>query len=221
MVAPFRNQPGCRPGVFVTGTDTGVGKTIACSWMVQQWNAHYWKPIQAGTEEGETGDTEVVKNLSNRPHQTFHPPAFTLSLPRSPHEASRKEGVVIQLDDLNPPTGSQPLIIEGAGGVMVPLNSKHLILDLISQLNLPVVVVARTALGTINHTLLTLAALRRRNLTIAGVILNGPEDDENRHAIIHYGNVAVLAHIPPLSPLNQHTLMASTYHQNPVPPWQT
>lgn len=195
-------------GFFVTGTDTGVGKSVACAWLLQHYNAAYWKPIQAGVGPDEQTDTAFVRQLSGLSEQRFYPSAYTLALPRSPHEAARKEGVVICMDLLTRPAATRPLVVEGAGGIMVPLNETHFMLDLMEHLGLPVVLVARTALGTINHTLLSLACLRSRGVALAGVILNGPADAENRQAIQHYGQVTVLAEIPLLQPLNQETLMA-------------
>lgn len=201
------------PGFFVTGTDTDIGKSVACAWLLRRWNAAYWKPIQAGVGQDAATDTEFVRQLSGLPEQRFHPPAYTLALPRSPHEAAREEGIEICMDSLllKRPKETRPLVVEGAGGIMVPLNDTLFMLDLMVQLDLPVVLVARTALGTINHTLLSLACLRRQNLAVAGVILNGPTDAENRQAIRHYGQVAILAEIPPLHPLDQKNLMEGTH----------
>lgn len=195
------------PGFFVTGTDTDVGKSVACAWLLHRWNASYWKPIQAGTE-GLT-DTTFVRQLSGLPESRFHPPAYTLALPRSPHEAARKEGVVIRMARLKCPAETRPLVVEGAGGIMVPLNDTHFMLDLMVQLALPVILVARTALGTINHTLLSLECLRHQGIAPVGVILNGPPDSENRQAITRYGQVTILAEIPPLLSLDQKTLLRS------------
>ena len=209
---PFRGGEGRvapTPGFFVTGTDTGVGKSVACAWLLHRWQASYWKPIQAGVEP--ESDTAFVRRLSGLPVPRFHPPAYTLALPRSPHEAARKEGVEIRMDRLMLPSDNRPLIVEGAGGVMVPLNDHHLMLDLMAHLGLPVIVVARTALGTINHTLLSLTCLRHRGIPLEGVILNGPPDPDNRQAIAHYGQVTILAEIPPLQPLNAGSLMANDW----------
>ena len=195
------------PGFFVTGTDTGVGKSVACAWLLHRWRAAYWKPIQAGFGAEEATDTAFVQQLSGLPEQRFHTPAYTLALPRSPHEAARKEGIVIRMDRLRCPTESRPLVVEGAGGIMVPLNESHFMLDLMEQLALPVILVARTTLGTINHTLLSLACLRSRGIALAGVILNGPSDPENRQAIRHYGQVEILAEIPRFHPLEREALL--------------
>ena len=191
-------------GFFVTGTDTGVGKTVACAWLVQQMAGVYWKPIQAGLT-GES-DTAVLQRLCMLPDNRILPPVYELTHPRSPHEAAQRDGVVISLAAMPRPWSARPLIVEGAGGVMVPLNDNAFMVDLMVHLALPVVLTARTTLGTINHTLLSLECLRQRGLQVAGVILNGPPDPQNRHAIHTYGSVEILAEIPPLNPLNRSSL---------------
>ncbi|MBF0460061.1 MAG: dethiobiotin synthase [Magnetococcales bacterium] len=194
-------------GFFVTGTDTGVGKSVASTWLLHHFGGQYWKPVQAGAGSGEETDTAFVHRLSGLSEERFYPSAYTLALPRSPHEAARKEGVVIRLERLQLPVARRPWVVEGAGGILVPLNGTDLMLDLMTQLGLPVILVARTTLGTINHTLLSLACLRQRGLTIAGVILNGVPDAENRQAISHYGQVTILADIPLLQPLDREALL--------------
>ncbi len=131
-----------------------------------------------------------------------------MSAPLSPHEAARREGVAISLDAFKLPETSRPLIVEGAGGVLVPLNGEALMSDLMATLGLPAILVARSSLGTINHTLLSLEALRVRNIEIAGVILSGAPDQANRTAIEVYGRVSVLMELPLLSPLDAQTLGA-------------
>lgn len=194
------------PGFFVTGTDTGVGKSVISAWLLHRWEGIYWKPIQSGAGFEES-DTAFVQRLSGLPADRFHPSAYTLALPRSPHEAARHAGVTIRMEQLTLPAAPQPWIVEGAGGIFVPLNETHFMLDLMVQLGLPVILVARTTLGTINHTLLSLAALRSRGLMVAGVILNGRPDVENRRAIVQYGQVTILAEMPVLQPLDQESLL--------------
>lgn len=201
----YNEMAGTSAGFFVTGTDTGVGKSVVSAWLLHRLQADYWKPIQAGTEE--ESDTAFVRRLSGLPEERFHPSAYTLALPRSPHEAARKEGVEIHLERFSLPTRQRPLVVEGAGGILVPLNDTHFMLDLMTHLGLPIILVTRTTLGTINHTLLSLACLRNRGLTVAGVILNGTPDAENRQAIQQYGQVPLLAEIPPLQPLTQEMLL--------------
>jgi dethiobiotin synthetase len=193
--------------VFVTGTDTGVGKTVASAWLCLHTGADYWKPVQSGFPPDR--DADDVARLSGA-HS--HPERHLLRLPRSPHEAAAQEGLRISLDDFILPQTERPLVIEGAGGVLVPLNEDETMLDLMAHLAAPVLVVARTGLGTINHTCLTLQALRARHLFVLGVILCGePGCDEsgqaNRQAIEHFGNVRVLGHIPPLTPPTREALL--------------
>ena len=193
-------------GFFITGTDTDVGKTVAAAWGCLQLEATYWKPIQSGLADG-LSDTDVVHKLTEKSASDFLKSRYSLTEPLSPHEAARLDGVRISLDDFWLPQTEKPLILEGAGGVMVPINEKALMLDLMHHLGLPVIVVARSTLGTINHTLLTLAALRQAQLPIVGVILSGPENEANKLAIETYGNVPILGFLPPLSPLNKQALL--------------
>lgn len=191
---------------FVTGTDTGIGKTVVSAWLTVQLGARYWKPVQAGLE-GKT-DEDVVRRLAGLGDDRVVPSAYALPEPLSPHEAARRAGTRIDMARFKLPDGGGPLVVEGAGGLLVPLNEAALVIDLIAHLGLPVILVARTTLGTINHTLLSLEALRRRDLPVAGVVLNGPHVPHNRAAIETYGKVRVLAHIPPLAPLTGDALRA-------------
>ncbi|MBF0368471.1 MAG: dethiobiotin synthase [Magnetococcales bacterium] len=193
-----------KPGYFVTGTDTGVGKSVAAAKLLQQLDGDYWKPIQSGLEE--EIDTRVVQHLSGLPDSRFHPSTYNLTQPLSPHESARRDGVVIDMTAFVPPTPPRPLIIEGAGGVMVPLNDSAMMVDLMVQLDYPVLLVARSTLGTINHTLLSLALLKNRGVTVAGVILNGPLNAANREAIEQFGQVSVVMEIPHLTPLTPGSL---------------
>ena len=182
-------------GLFVTGTDTGVGKTLVSAWLTRAWGATYWKPIQTGAAE----DSDSLSVARLVPEATIHPPAVELQAPLSPHEAARRERRRVDLSALTlPDAGGRPLVVEGAGGVMVPINESALMVDLMARLGLPVLVVTRSGLGTINHTLLTLEALRRRRVPILGVVMNGQRNPGNRQAIEHFGAVPVLAEMQPL-----------------------
>jgi dethiobiotin synthase len=189
--------------LFVTGTDTGVGKTLISTILVAGLNASYWKPIQSGIEE--PGDTEFVKKISKTTGQIF-PEAYRLSQPVSPHASAANDGITIDLDLINLPQCRGHLIVEGAGGVFVPLNDEQYVIDLIKKLALPVLVVAHNRLGTINHTLLTINALRQRGCDIWGVVLNGPENRVNRQAVVKYGKVKIVAEIERLARFDQQTL---------------
>lgn len=193
-------------GYFVTGTDTEVGKTVACAYLMRALGTDYWKPVQSGLE-GET-DTEAVQRLTGLPPERFHPSAYALRAPLSPHESARRDGVRIALEAFAAPKTARLLLVEGAGGILVPLNEEALMVDLMKRLALPVVLVVRSTLGTINHTLLSLEALRARRLEVAGIVMNGPPNAANRAAIEDYGQVRVLAEIPTLSPLNAESLAA-------------
>jgi len=191
-------------GLFVTGTDTEVGKTVAAAWLVRRFGADYFKPVQAGLE-GET-DEAVVRRLTALPDDHFHPTTYSLKAPMSPHAAARREGIAIDLGAFRLPESSRPVIVEGAGGILVPLRHPATVADLMVKLALPVVLVSRTTLGTINHTLLSLECLRRRGLEVAGVIFSGAPHRENREAIERFGKVTVLAEIPWLDPLGAAAL---------------
>jgi malonyl-CoA O-methyltransferase len=192
-------------GVFVTGTDTAVGKTVVSAWLVRALEADYWKPVQAGLE-GET-DSEVVRRLAALPPERIHASAYRLKAPLSPHEAARREGVRIDLARLDLPVSSRPIVAEGAGGVLVPLDADALIVDLMARLGLPVVLVARCTLGTINHTLLSLEALRARRLPLLGVVLNGPPNEANRKAIETHGRAHILAELPRFDALDESAIV--------------
>lgn len=190
-------------GFFITGTDTNVGKTVLSALLVAALNGTYWKPIQTGACEGT--DREAVRNWTNAPEDRLLPETYCFSDPVSPHLAAHIAGLRIDADTINAPVAqaNSLLIVEGAGGVFAPVNEKALMRDLMVRVGLPVVVAARTGLGTINHTLLTLAALRDSPLSIRGVVLIGDENTENRRAIEYYGKIAIIGHIPRLQQINR------------------
>ena len=187
--------PDVQHGAFVVGTDTDVGKTVVAACLARAWDADYWKPVQTGSAE-DPGDTAAVARLTGLPPERLHAPVYVFAAPLSPHAAAALEGAAIALDAIARPSTERPLVVEGAGGALVPLNDHSLMIDLVQRLGLPVVVAARSTLGTINHTLLTLEALRGRGLRVLGVVMNGPPSASNREAIERYGRVRVLAEIP-------------------------
>lgn len=191
----------------IAGTDTDVGKTIVSAAIVGSLGACYWKPVQAGLE-GET-DSQTVARLSGVSQNCILPEAWRLRLPASPHIAARAEGAEIDPARLDPPQCDRPLIIEMAGGVMVPLTYQFLSIDLLARWRLPVILVARTALGTINHSLLTIEALRRRAVAIHGVAFVGGEEIEPQRTIASLGDVRILGRLPHVSPLTKETLHAA------------
>lgn len=193
-------------GFFVTGTDTDVGKTVVSAWLVARLGACYWKPVQAGNHP-ET-DSAIVRRLTGASPDRILPEAYLLPEPIAPHEAARRAGITIDMERLVLPPCDRPLVVEGAGGLMVPLTDRAYVIDLATELHLPIILVTRSTLGTINHTLLSLEAIRRRGLPLAGVVVNGPETPHNRAAIERYGQVEVIAEIPWLDQLTPSTLMA-------------
>ncbi len=213
-------------GWFITGTDTDAGKTVVSAALVLGLKAHYWKPVQTGSPT----DSEYVAQWTDIGAERIHTEAWRLPLPASPHWAARQAGRRIALEDLRWPEAPAETvwIVEGAGGARAPLNERECMTELMMRLGLPAIVVARQRLGAINHTLLTLEALERRGIAIAGVILNhggsgcvanasGPEtsiaaDDPlggNRGAIEETGGVRVLAELPPIAPLDPPHLQAA------------
>ena len=202
-------------GFFVTGTDTGIGKTVVSAAMVlllrRDGAVRYWKPIQTGIEQDD--DTAEVERLAGCQPCELLTSGVRLPRPLSPHLSARLSGTTIDLQALvnSANAAASPttrFVVEGAGGVLVPINDTELMIDLMTCLALPVVVVARSTLGTINHTLLTLDALRRRALEVAGVVLVGPPNADNRDAIGRYGSTRVLGELPMLAPLTTETLAA-------------
>lgn len=166
--------------IIVTGIGTDVGKTIVSAILVRALNAGYWKPIQCG----ESKDTDTLKGLV--PEALCHPEGIGLKAPRSPHHAAHLEGIEIDTDKILLPQTSSPLIIEGCGGLLVPLNNKTLIIDLFQKWECAWVVVARHYIGSINHTLLTLEAMKKRKLPVLGVIFNGNSCPQTEEAILAF-----------------------------------
>ncbi|AMA59841.1 dethiobiotin synthase [Bradyrhizobium sp. CCGE-LA001] len=194
--------------IVVAGTDTGVGKTVFSAGLADLLGASYWKPIQAGLE-GET-DTEVVARLGGLSADRIVPEHYRLTMPASPHHSAELDGVRIDPDSLNlPEAADRPLVIEGAGGLMVPLRGDTLYIDVFERWRLPVVLCARTALGTINHSLLAIEALRKREIRILGIAFIGERNAEAQTAIREIGRVRWLGRLPWLSSLTAETLQSA------------
>ncbi|MBO6621149.1 MAG: dethiobiotin synthase [Balneola sp.] len=175
---------------FITGTDTGIGKTLVSGMLMSALDATYWKPIQAGLDE-ET-DTEFVQRVSKADPSRIIPERYRLETPMSPHAAADIDGVKISLNDFElPEYDTKHLIVEGAGGLIVPINWEHTVLDVIERLKLPVLLVARSSLGTLNHTLLSLEALRDRGIEVFAVVLNGEKHPSNKETIERFGDIDV------------------------------
>jgi dethiobiotin synthetase len=189
--------------IVVTGTDTGIGKTVFAAALAAALDADYWKPIQAGLDE-ET-DSQRVAELSGLAAHRIHSEAYRLTTPCSPHRAAELDGVTVDPARLTPPT-LQPLVIEGAGGVMVPITRTLLYADLLADWAFPTVLVARTTLGTINHSLLSIEALRNRCIPLLGVAFIGEPNEDTESTISTMGKVKRLGRLPFLVPLSRATL---------------
>jgi dethiobiotin synthetase len=190
--------------IVVTGTDTGVGKTVFAAGLTRLLDGYYWKPVQAGLD-GES-DSAVVRRLCGLSTDRVLPEAWALTTPASPHLAAERDGVVIDAAMLALPSVTRPLVIEGAGGLMVPLTRKVLLVDVFAGWGVPVVLCARTGLGTLNHTLLSLEALRRRGIAVVGVALIGDEHADNERTLAGFGGVPILGRLPHLKPLTPRSL---------------
>jgi dethiobiotin synthetase len=178
----------------VTGTDTNIGKTVFAAGLCGFLGARYWKPVQAGL--GDATDSETVAELAG---VEIVPERYRFKLPASPHQAAAEEGITIDPDSLAPPDG--PVVIEGAGGLMVPLTREALFIDVFARWRIPLVLCARTRLGTINHTLLSVAAIRARDIPLAGVAFIGDVNEESEGIICEMGKVKRLGRLPVIEPL--------------------
>lgn len=197
--------------IFVTGTDTNVGKTLVSALLCRALDAGYWKPVQSGTIDGT--DRETVRELTGLPNNYFYSESYSLTQPLSPHAAAAIDGVNIVLSEIRLPDFKQKaVVVEGAGGVFVPLNESSFVIDLIQQLSLPTIVVARSGLGTINHSVLTLNALRAAGIEVLGVITNGEKNPGNKSAIEQYGKTKVLFHVDPISEVTTSSITKISEH---------
>ena len=195
------------PDFIISGTDTGVGKTIFAAGLAAALGAAFWKPVQAGLK-GET-DSETVARLTTGSGVTIYPEAYRLTTPCSPHAAALADGCTIELSRLTLPSTSGRLLVEGAGGVLVPYRNDLLAADIFALWNLPVILVARTSLGTINHSLLSIEALRARKVEVAGVAFIGERVPSSEKAITELGACRHLGCLPHLHDLNADTLSSA------------
>ncbi len=184
---------------FVTGIGTGIGKTLISAILTEKLKADYWKPVQSG--ELDNSDTLKVKALVSNPVTVFHAEAYGLTQPFSPHKSAKLDGVHIDPSVFIVPQTDNTLIIEGAGGLMVPLNDQYLIIDLIKQLDAEVILVSQNYLGSINHTLLSVQVLKQFEIPVAGIIFNGDEDVSSQEYILQYTQIKALGRIPQLNEL--------------------
>lgn len=193
--------------IVVTGTDTDVGKTIFSAALAGALGASYWKPIQAGTDGG--GDGACVAALAGARLRAVLPEAYRLATPCAPQRAAAIDGIKIDPAKLTLPEVTGPLVVEGAGGVLVPVSDDLLFADLFARWGVAVVLVARTSLGTINHSLLSIEALRHRGVPVLGIAFVGDADPDSEATIARIGAVRRLGRLPRLDPLTPDTLAAA------------
>ncbi|UEG51952.1 dethiobiotin synthase [Mucilaginibacter daejeonensis] len=190
--------------LFVTGIGTDVGKTIVTAILVEYFKADYWKPVQSG--DLDNSDTMKVQRLISNSTSKFYPEVYRLTQPFSPHKSADLDGVEIDLDKINVPDTANRLLIEGAGGLMVPLNYQETIVDLIQKLNAEVILVVRHYLGSINHTLLSLELLQQKKIKVHTLIFNGHIDEYSEQIIKQHPAVGRVAYIPELTAVNPETV---------------
>ena len=202
----------------ISGTDTGVGKTVFAAGLTAALGACYWKPVQSGLE-AET-DSETVARLGQIPGERIIPETWKLKTPVSPHLAAKLDQVVIHPEKLLAPQTLLPLVIEGAGGLCVPLTESCMFADVFAHWQIPVILCASTRLGTINHTLLSLEAMRHRAIPVYGVAFIGPENADTQRIISDLAKVRILGRLPLLDPLTQGTLRHAFSHHFPLSTFQ-
>lgn len=190
--------------IFITGIGTGIGKTIVSAVMVEKLKADYWKPIQSG--DLENSDTAHVRSLVSNKTTIIHPEAYRLTQPFSPHKSAAIDGIQIDPEQIILPETNNQLIIEGAGGLMVPLNEDFLIIDLIKKLDAEVILVSKNYLGSINHTLLSVEILKMRKIKINKIVFCGDQDLSSERVISHYSNFDII-HVPQFNPLNSTSIL--------------
>jgi len=193
--------------IVVTATGTDIGKTVFAAALTAALDGCYWKPVQAGLDDG--SDLERVGRLSGLPAARLLPEAYRLTTPCSPHRAAEIDGVTIDVDALEPPRCDRPLVIEGAGGVLVPFTRQATFADVMARWQLPVVLVAATSLGTISHSLAAIEALRARKVDIRGVAFVGDAVEDSEATIADMGGVKRLGRLPMLDPLDPGALAAA------------
>ncbi len=201
-----------RDDYFITGTDTNVGKTVLCALLVAALDGVYWKPIQTGACEGT--DRQTVMRLAGVPETRTLPECYCFDQPVSPHLAAEASGTTIDLARIERParpTANDPLIVEGAGGIAVPVNDSHSMLDVVRKLNMPVLVASRSELGTINHTVLTVDALRIAGADVRGVVMIGKKNKDNERSIERFAQTPVMGRIPPLASIDRDILLETFY----------
>ena len=195
---------------FVTGIGTEIGKTISSAVLAEALEADYWKPIQAG--ELENSDTQKVFNLISNTKSQFHQESYRLKAAMSPHAAAQREGLEIHLSNFKVPSTENTLIIEGAGGLLVPLNNTDCIIDLIPHFQAETILISQHYLGSINHTLLSVESLQRKDLSIKGILFNGKENKQTEQIILSKTGLPSLGRIPTLKSINKDTIKTVAQH---------
>ncbi|MDH5609767.1 MAG: dethiobiotin synthase [Cyclobacteriaceae bacterium] len=202
---------------FVTAIGTDSGKTLVSALLVEFLKADYWKPIQAGLPR----DTDTVMGLVSNTQTTFHPEQFLLQLPASPHASARHEGLEISLSDFQLPAASGDLVIEGAGGILVPINDRDYVIDLAGKFSSQIILVSNLYLGSINHTLLSIDYLQRNHLPIKGIIFNGPSNPESEQIILKKSGLTCLLKIEQEKSITKQVIskyvdqLKQTWHDTP------
>lgn len=191
---------------IIAGTDTDIGKTVFAAALTLALGGNYWKPVQSGIEYV---DTKVVQDITGLPEEHFFPERYVLTEPLSPHRAAEIDGVELDVKAITIPDSERPLVIEGAGGLMVPLTRKALQINMFKRWGLPIILCARTGLGTLNHTLLSLEAMRSREMNVHGIAFIGEENEDNMRTIAEISGVPVLGRLPVVGELNPKILKAA------------
>jgi dethiobiotin synthetase len=192
--------------IFITGIGTDVGKTVVSAILTEVLEADYWKPVQAG--DLDSSDSITVERFISNKKTVIHPEGIKLNSPMSPHAAAAIDNVAIKLSDFKLPKTDNNLVVEGAGGLMVPLNDKDLIIDLIQYLNLEVVLVSQNYLGSINHTILSIDALKNRGIKVLGIIFNGDQNVETEQYILNYSGLTCLGRVQQHENMNKEIVVS-------------
>ncbi|TCD27095.1 dethiobiotin synthase [Pedobacter psychrodurus] len=193
---------------FITGIGTGIGKTLISAILTEKLKADYWKPIQSG--DLDTSDSISIDSLISNTQTVIHPESYRLTQPLSPHLSAKLDGIEIELNKINIPLTDNNLIIEGAGGLMVPLNENELIIDLIKKLDVEVILVSQNYLGSINHTLLSINLLKQYEIPIKGIIFNGDENTETERYILQYTKIKKLGSVPSLKNIDREKVLIAS-----------
>jgi dethiobiotin synthetase len=189
---------------FITGIGTGIGKTIVSAIITEKLQADYWKPIQSG--DLDQSDSMKIQSLISNNKTVIHPEAFKLTQPLSPHLSAKLDDIVLSIQKLETPSTTNALIIEGAGGLMVPLNNQELMIDYIESLEVEVILVSQNYLGSINHTLLSIAALQSKGIAVKGIIFNGNPNEESQRYIEQYSHIKILGYVPELQTITKESV---------------